>query len=337
MRIIRGSSIAVSMTAAAMLACGGSPAGPSTSPSSSTEPASSAALVFHASPVDLGAIRWITPLGNLNPPDHALPTDHIYFYIADPDAGESPAARRTTFYAPADGTVTQTFSSVGGDLKLYIRATSSVNYYIDHLIPDAGIGAGSVLTAGQRVGTTGSVYAVDLGVVNSAVTAPGLLNPVRYNSDTVHSEAPLKYFDEPIRSQLYAKVQRLGSDLDGRVGYDVAGRLVGNWFAEIGSASLSFVYNTYDPSQVRVSVSGRIGSPAVWAIGPEDPSPADVSVASGIVRYALSPSRTGLPFSAAPTQTMLVQMLGDARIQVEMFAVGAAATGVTGNAVTYIR
>ena len=58
------------------------------------------------------------------------------------------------------------------------------------------------------------------------------VNPLRYPSTTVHGDAPLPYFDEPLRSRLYARVQRIGGDLDGRFDFDVAGRLVGNWILE---------------------------------------------------------------------------------------------------------
>ncbi|MFI5177952.1 MAG: hypothetical protein ACHQO8_05300, partial [Vicinamibacterales bacterium] len=61
---------------------GATPAALSSSSTVDTGP-----LVFRSSPIAPGAIKWIVPLGNLNPPDHTTPTDHIYFYFADPDAG----------------------------------------------------------------------------------------------------------------------------------------------------------------------------------------------------------------------------------------------------------
>ena len=36
---------------------------------------------FTTYPVDFERIRSITPLGNLNPPGHTFPTDHMYFNI----------------------------------------------------------------------------------------------------------------------------------------------------------------------------------------------------------------------------------------------------------------
>src|SRR5262250_950870 len=41
-------------------------------------------LVFSQSPLDPSVISSITPLGNLNPPGHTLPTNHIYFFHGTP-------------------------------------------------------------------------------------------------------------------------------------------------------------------------------------------------------------------------------------------------------------
>ncbi len=38
------------------------------------------APMLTVSPIDIASIRDLTPLGNLNPPAHTHPTDHLYFY-----------------------------------------------------------------------------------------------------------------------------------------------------------------------------------------------------------------------------------------------------------------
>ena len=300
-------------------------------------------LVFRASPIALDSIRWITPLGNLNPPSHALPTDHIYFYFANPDAGESPLARRTDFFAPADGVLGDVFDGGGGDRKLWIQATPDVFYYVDHLLPDVPLARGARITAGQRLGTTGGAYGIDLGVVNYGLTLTGFVNPSRYIDDTLHADGPLKYFQEPLRSQLYARVQRIGGDLDGKIDHDVAGRLSGNWFEDLPgtSFSVSFVYDTYDPAQVRIGMTtfgAGLSLTGTFTTGPGEPLPRDVSMASGIVRYSLIPSRTGLPIGfAQPAFRMLVQMLSDRRIQLEILPAGSTATDFSANAKPFNR
>jgi hypothetical protein len=274
----------------------------------------------------------------VNPPGRALPTDHIYFASADPNAGESPVARRTAFFAPADGTVRDVITHLpSADVKVVVRATTTIVYYIDHLIPEVAIGRGTQVTAGQRLGTTGSSFDSDLGVINDSVML-AFANPSRYGSEFLHTDAPLKFFEEPLRSQLYAKVRAIGPDLDGRVDFDVIGRLSGNWFSEGDSTPLAFIDNTYDSGEVRISVAGGVSQVGVFAIAATDPLPRDVSVATGKVRYTITRAQTGPPISSTgPAGRMLVQMLGDQRIQVEIFSLSASADDFTGSARVFVR
>ena len=52
--------------------------------------------VFTVSPVEVGLITNIDPLGALNPPGHTFPTDHLYFSSTS-SGGRGPAIR-----APGD-------------------------------------------------------------------------------------------------------------------------------------------------------------------------------------------------------------------------------------------
>lgn len=316
--------------------CGGSSSPTAPGPATTAPAVPVGRLVLRASPIDQNAIRWITPLGNLNPPAHSVPTDHIYFYFADPSAAESPVARRTEFRAPGDGVVTTVLDGIGGDSKVFIRQTSTFTYYLDHLILSAPLTRGSIITAGQVLGTTGGAYGVDLGVINESLNLPFIV-PSHYIGDTLHADAPLKYFDEPLRSQLYGRVQRIGADLDGKIDFDIAGRLSGNWF--IGpTAVLAFAYDTYDPSQVRIS-TGAGAMIGVYAIGASDPLPADVSPRSGRVRYTLSVGITGPPRPGTPSIAgyMLVEMIDDTHVRMETFPATTAPSEFTGSAVTYSR
>jgi len=307
--------------AAGSSACGSSPSGPSGNTTTNNPGAGFPAgtLSLTASPIDQSAIRWITPLGNLNPPSHTVPSDHIYFYFADPNAGESIVGRRTPFFAPGRGTVTFIIGGAGQESKVMFRQTSTFSYYVDHVILDAAMPLGTVVTAGQRIGVTGEAYAVDLGVVNDSITVPFLV-PSRYNMESLNADAPLKYFSEPLKSQLYARVQRLGPQLDGLINYDVAGRLSGNWFLQ-GNTSLAiaFVYDTYDPSRVLISSSGLpLG---VYELSPGDPAPRDVSVTSGKVLYALARTNNGPnpPHDSIPVY-LLVQLTDDTHLLSESFS-----------------
>jgi hypothetical protein len=327
------------MAAVATAYCGGSSAAPAAPTTTSTVPGvGPGPLVFRVSPIDQSQIRWITPLGNLNPPDHTLPTDHIYFYFAAPNLGEQPLARRTAFFAPADGVVTTVLGGVGTETKVFVRASTTTQYYVDHLILEIPLAFGSAITAGQRLGTSGTAYGIDLGVINDTLTL-SFVNPSRYIGDTLHADAPLKYFAEPLRSQLYARVQRLGPELDGKIDYDVAGRLVGNWYGETSSAvQLTFAYDTYDPSQVRIAFASAFVTGGVFSIAPGDPQPRDVSAGSGAVLFTLARTITGPPpVGITASNVLRVQMLSDQRIQAELFPLGAAADAFTSASRIFVR
>jgi hypothetical protein len=294
---------------------------------------------FRASLIDPALILWITPLGNMSPAGHWLPTDHIYFTVVDPNSGRSPASGRTAFFAPADGIVVDVFPATGAqpDIGLRVRVSTGVHYTLGHVIPEIPLARGTRITAGQRLGMTGSSFAVDLGLFDDKLRLPGFVNPTRAGV-SLSTDAPLKYFDEPLRSLLYGKVRRLGPDLDGKIDYDIPGRLSGNWFLT-ASISLSFAYDTYDPARVVVSVSGGLSQTGIFSIAAADPLPRDVSVASGVVRYTLAAwGETGPRVrSGVPTARMLVQMLDDQRIRVELFPVSATADAFTSSAREFVR
>jgi hypothetical protein len=63
-------------------------------------PACTTATPFTAYPANMTRIRTITPLGNLNPPGHTFPTDHMYFNSLNSSEGFQ-------VFAPGDITITR--------------------------------------------------------------------------------------------------------------------------------------------------------------------------------------------------------------------------------------
>jgi hypothetical protein len=302
------------------IACGGhSPVEPGTVPG-----ALSATFALRASPIDPVLVDFILPLGNLNPPSHTFPTDHIYFYVGY----LRPEIREVPVFAAADGTVTAIVRHQF-DAKILVRTTSTFSYYIDHVVLDAAIGQGVSLTAGQRLGTSGpGGFGIDLGVINDTRTLSGFITPARYPYDTIHADAPVKYFEEPMRSQLYALVRRDGDDRDGRIDFDVPGRLVGNWFLEELSVAessqpsawpklLAFTFDNVRPGERRISVGGTLALDGTFSVDAGSFNFADVTPASGLVPYRLTrgPSDGG---AGSAVGTMLVQMSDAAHVRVEI-------------------
>ncbi len=320
---------ATTLIAALAFGCGHDGSGPA-SPSPPSLPAS---LVFAAAPMDLSVITGITPLGNLNPPGHTLPTNHIYF--GRPASG-------IPVSAPGSGVVQVV--TRGTDDALLVAAAPGTSYNIGHVILDASIVAGVTLTAGQRIGVTGLSNALDLGVSNEAVTL-FFVRPERYISGTIHADSPLKYFQEPIRSALYAKVTRSGPDKDGKIDFDLPGRLSGNWFLQglpaadtenvvNGPKHLAFVRDVTDPSLVRISIGGSVSLAGAFYVADGTPDPAAVTPATGLVSYRLftDPLRIG-----SGVGLLIVQMLADDAIRIETFAGSATTASFTPAALVYVR
>lgn len=335
--------------------CGGGSNGtPSTTPvsvSDSTSTVSTGTLVFKSSPVAENNIAFVEALGNLNPPGHTFPTDHIYFYYADPDKGGTPSTDYSV-YAPASGTV-QYVLQPEGDYKLGISVISTMSYYMDHVMLNPGIAAGNVVTAGQVIGTTSkNSYAVDLGVVNTNVTL-SFINPARYPDQTLRADAPLKYFEEPLKTTLYAKVRRTGNDKDGKIDFDGAGKLSGNWFlqglaatpdgsngADAWTKQIAFVYDPRYPDKIRISIGGTLSMAGVYGVQDTATDPKNVSVSSGKVSYQLygfDPLNNGQN-NANQSGLLVIQMTDDNTIKVETLKDSTEITAeFTSAAQTYVR
>jgi hypothetical protein len=329
---------------ATQLACGGGGGGDdgATSPGgSSTVPA-----VFTASPLPAGNIANIVPLGNLNPPEHALPTDHIYLVIDPPLNPSNPA--HIAVFAPGTGTINSI--DHGNDDGVLITMNSSVSYVLGHITLSSSLGLGSKVTAGQQIGvTSGLSGALDLGVLNSA-RSHSFITPGRYPGNTLRCDAPISFFTEPLRTDLYAKVTRLSSDKDGTIDFDDAGHLGGNWFllgvpADVTSSSpaawgkqIAFVFDNIQPAKARISIGGSVSLAGVFEPDASDPAFSAVSPSSGVVLYHLYTAE-GLGSQAQRTLvgSMLVQMETATQIRVETFAGTASASAFTSNAKIFVR
>ncbi len=234
--------------------------------------------------MDLAGISYIIPLGNTNPTGHTLPTDHIYLLFKDVNATYE-------VFFPAGGQLRSITS--GTDYKISVRCSSSFLYYLGHVQAvdptwQAYIGnnniSGVTVTAGQKAGSTGKnsggVVAMDLGVIDTDVTR-SFINSGNYIDDTIHCGAPLSYYAQPTRGSLEALVNRAGtSDTDGKIDFDQAGKLIGNWFAAgltpapgdtksnsnaYGSQQIAFVYYNRNATLEVISIGGEITGEGVGA------------------------------------------------------------------------
>jgi hypothetical protein len=302
---------------------------------------------FTVAPVKMDSLSIIA-LGWLSPPPHTTPSDHIYLIKGSP-VGRDMATLSSPVYAVAGGVVIRLLQRGPGDTKLTIAVTSTFRYYFDHLNMTAGLTEGSRVTTGQVLGDTKVAGGVDFGVINEEWTNP-FVNPSRYGDDTRHADSPIKYFVEPLRSQLYAKVWREGADKDGRIAQDVAGTLAGNWFLEglpndassMGpdgwNKQLAFVADPLVPSRPRVSIGGQLASSGLWTLAAGDPPFASITPASGQVQLHLTTVDPNYPDRpAVQIGMMLVQLLAPDRLRAEVFPSANEALAFTGAAKIYLR
>ena len=145
------------------------------------------------------------------------------------------------------------------------------------------------------------------------------------------------YFKEDIRRQLFTTyIKRTAEPRGGKIDFDVAGTLSGNWIVEgsdvIKSADswnywLAFVYDMYYPESRRISIGVALGKTINRLNGlltqpVEGPEYKDVTVSTGPAVYKLADAVEGM--NSFPTQadikyTLLAQVVEEHKIKVQLF------------------
>jgi hypothetical protein len=215
--------------------------------------------------------------------------------------------------------------------------------------------------AGHVVGKVGGGHGLDFAIVNTEVTLKGFVRPEHFtNRDPYkpHTVDPFDYVDEPLKSQLLALNARKAAPRGGKIDYDIDGRLVGNWYKQGTSGyaarrgqldywlgHLSIVYHHIDPTQITVSIGDFGGKVRQFWVKANAPDPAEVSVATGPIKYELVYARigsAGQTYEGIPTGVqgvLLVQLLEGHKLRVEAFPGKSAGDvrGFTDSAAIYER
>jgi len=349
-----------------------------------------------ASPIALNDLAYVQPMG-LMAGGHVTPIDHGYFYTK---GAMATPAYQTAVYAPMDGNVSTVTLTVrhGGqnsaptynDYAITIEATCTFRVRFSNLVRFAGGLGGAIgqlpanqtkepnyaVKAGDLIGYTGlpTAYGIDVWVEDDDLTLTGFINPAQYTAAEAWKTHMADLFDhtqEPLRSQLLGLDERDATPRWGKIGYDIDGKLVGNWF-RVGSGGygglntmnegywdghLAVVYDGNDPGWVDVSFGNYQGAPRQFAVVGNSPDPASVAESTGLVRYELSliqnysastgqlwDGKTYLPHirtraAAGVVGTVLMQLVATRSLKVEIFP-GRSASQVAGfdsNAVMFER
>jgi hypothetical protein len=273
-------------------------------------------VIFEVSPVPVHTIRQATPLGNLNPPGHTFPTDHIYFYLNGKDLVEVNAI--------TDGIIQSTYYNAwSDDYRIEFKHTETFYSYLDHVKNlFSEISTGAQIKTGDPVGYGDpNISAVDLGVIDYDTTLY-FVNPDRYHDKMLHCGDPYRYFTESVRNELLKKNPRIAEPRGGKIDFDMDGTISGNWFLEgtpvdesmnvtWWSHHLAFVYDIFEPSNIRICAGGTLNlAPFNYGVKGNTPDPGSVTLSTGIVKYELV---------SYPSSVLLVQMQDDRTIKVEVF------------------
>ena len=270
-----------------------------------------------ALPMDREDFRYLEPYG-LMFDSHVTPIDHMYFSPASRDS----AIDAYNVYAPADGVITQIQrrdrSGDGGEVKeefrLVITYTCTFFSYFDLITvldPDILKEASELensdyartkisVNEGQLIGKIGK-QTLDFAVWDTTRRLKGFVNPKSYESEPwkIYTVNPFDYFADDVKEILLAKNLRTVEPIEGKIDYDIDGKLVVNWFEDgtngyAGSnrekyweGHMSVVYDHLDPTAIIISIGDFDGQSRQMAVRGNKPDPAEVSTEAGLVKYEL--------------------------------------------------
>jgi hypothetical protein len=350
-------------------------------------------VTFSSAPMKKEDLAYIRPLGAVSD-GHVTPTDHVYI------GGPNPQAADNTYpvLMPADGTVVEVSAMPAqyvGDragqqvaqedhrmvishscryFSIYIhihKLSDKVKEAFGALKPNESKQANLELKAGDTVGYIGG-STFDWTPVDTSVTLKGFITPSLYKGESwkVHTVSPFDLYQGSLKAELEAKSLRSVAPLGGKIDYDQAGKLIGNWFRE-GSGGysgnnndnggrywdghLSVAPDYIDPASTIVSIGNWTGDAKQFVVsGSVDPS--KTGEQDGMVKYELKRlshagadgqmwNGSSLTKGVRPSQssavegTIALQVLAGNKLKVEKFPGKTAAqvTGFTSAAQTYER
>lgn len=330
-------------------------------------------------PMDVSDLSMIEPAGLLAAA-HVTPIDHLYFYSKGMTQRDA-----NPVYAMADGFIVdddlaergQTLQNgklATGAIRIVVQHTCTFYSYYDLMTSlDPSIAtklqAGDKhipIKAGQVIGRVGG-QSLDTAVYNLDVKLPGFINPGTYSAEPwkIHTDDFFKYFSGQNLSGMLALNPRKTEPYGGKIDYDIAGKLRGNWF-QVGtngyagpkdlprtntigdtgyfSGHFSIAPDAVTTSKTNISFGSYQGKPQQFTALANNPDPADVGVDSGIVKYELTPYKQPTLSATAPDNTVqgtvLLQVIdGGKHLKMEAFPGKTAAqvSAFTSGAKTYER
>ncbi len=335
-------------------------------------------------PMKLDQVGYIQPYG-LMVGGHVTPVDHQYY------TGPDPQALRDTYdvIAPADGRIVEiqhrgsrtntpphTVNQPSSDeYRIVFAHTCSFLTYVDLVTslddsikaklpsgwdPNNSHDIDIPVKKGQVIGHIGG-QTLDFAVWDLSKPLTGFINRAAYDnaeSWKVFTAPTTDYLDPAIKDQVIAKYLRTVEPIDGKIDYDVDGKLIGTWFLQgtngyaggdqpggrsgYWNGHLSFAPDYVDPSVFTISIGNYVANPSngdgarQFGVKGNAPDPATVDMNSGVVKYELvqmhytdaaGNSWNFMSFTKGPKRhdstdvmgTVLVQLVEKGKLKVEVF------------------
>lgn len=245
--------------------------------------------------VDLDEIREITPLGNLNPPEHTLPTEHTYVHLKSTGVElRAPADIRITSISYTGYTQIERgdrdysiYYELCDDIEGYFLHIKTIDPELEALLEDCEshtyadgkyencwAQADFNMNAGDVIGTVANDNQgnFDVGAVDHRIKLD-YANPSRYSFRSPSIVCAYDYYDDENKEAFYSKLSREVEPLCGEVNQDIAGTLQGNWYFGEGkewNEHLVFGHNVHDPSISEISVGGVFMEASKWEFTAKD-------------------------------------------------------------------
>jgi hypothetical protein len=178
-------------------------------------------------------------------------------------------------------------TSLAGDVKTAYEKDNGQNI-------DVQVKAGDVI--GYIGGQT-----LDFAVWDTTKPLTGFIVPEHYQAEgwKIYTANPFDYMSDDLKALMISKDLRKVEPLQGKIDYDVDGKLIGTWFIEgtngyAGTTKpnywishLVFAPNFVDPTTFTISTGDFNGNAAQFGAKGNAPDPATVSVSTGLVKYDL--------------------------------------------------
>ena len=195
---------------------------------------------FTVPPLEKGTYDYIDPLGHLNPPDHTIPTDHIYFMLKRNSSleGGSVATIAASVNSPGDVVIYSISESsylkdgkkINSDYSIEFSLCKEVRGKFGHVselsaelkglvkegencheYPIGSVGDTARMCrsdmkysakAGEIIGIAGGKVsaALDMWAFDSRISNPAFANPKRYRA--IYAVCPISYFSEEAKEKL---------------------------------------------------------------------------------------------------------------------------------------